>query len=49
MTIENEFKKIGITFLTYSADGDSKEMKMMRDRLQLRIAPKKKVRLPTYQ
>jgi hypothetical protein len=29
MTIENEFKKIWITVLTYSADGDSKEMKMM--------------------
>ena len=42
MTIENEFKKVGITVLTYSADGDSKEMKMMRDRLQLGIAPKKK-------
>jgi len=35
MTIEAALAKEGITMLTYSADGDSREMKWMRELLQL--------------
>lgn len=35
ITIEKELNKEGIEVLTYSADGDSRELKMMRKRIKL--------------
>jgi hypothetical protein len=37
--IEAELNKLGIRMLTYSADGDSREMKMMRQVLNLGALP----------
>ncbi len=36
-TIENELLKHGIKVLTYSADGDSRELKMMRQKIRLGV------------
>ena len=35
--IENELKKSGIEVLTYSSDGDTRELKMMRQKLELGV------------
>ncbi|KZS05076.1 Uncharacterized protein APZ42_031826 [Daphnia magna] len=39
-TIRAELEKFGIEILTYSADGDSRELKMMREHMKLGLVPK---------
>jgi hypothetical protein len=39
-TIQLELKQFGIEILTYGADGDSRELKMMREHLKLGLVPK---------
>ena len=42
-TIEKELNAAGIQMITYSADGDSRELKMMREHIRLGLeAPKNK-------
>jgi len=45
-TIEKELNEAGIQMVTYSADGDSRELKMMRESIRLGLeAPKRKRRM----
>ena len=43
-TIRDELKQAGITMLTYAADGDTRELKFMRENIQLGISPPKRKR-----
>ncbi len=37
LTVKKELNKVGITVLTYASDGDTRELKMMRELLQLGV------------